>query len=117
MLFNSYDADLLVAANEALIREFGSTDLRVTNVIFTNGRIDPWLYTGVLYSRDSNTTIITIEGMTIMLTQLKFIISFYICYLAYAKSADLTSINRAVDTALLVQAKEQIRSIIIDWST
>lgn len=61
-LFNSYDADLLISANAALIREVGSLNQSVTNVIYTNGGIDSWLYTGILVSREPRTTAMIIDS-------------------------------------------------------
>lgn len=61
-IFISYDANLLISANAALIREFGSLNQSVTNVIYTNGRIDPWLYTGIQESRDPGTLAMVIDS-------------------------------------------------------
>lgn len=56
-----YQAILLTPANIALRTEFGSLDQRISNVIYTNGAIDPWLYNGILVSRDPMATVINIE--------------------------------------------------------
>lgn len=61
-IFDSYNEDLLISANAALIREVGSFNQTVTNVIYTNGGIDPWLYTGIVYSREPHTSAMTIES-------------------------------------------------------
>lgn len=57
---------MLISANAALIREFGSLYQSVTNVIYTNGGIDPWLYTGMLVSRDPRTIAMIIESKKIV---------------------------------------------------
>lgn len=61
-VFHSYNADLLISANAGLIREFGSLNQSLTNVIYTNGGIDPWLYTGILASREPRTIVMLIDG-------------------------------------------------------
>lgn len=60
--FNSYNSDLLIDANAALIREFGSLNHSVTNVIYTNGAIDPWLHTGILVSQEPSTIAMVIDS-------------------------------------------------------
>lgn len=110
----SYNADLLIPANAAVIREFGALYQNVSNVIYTNGAIDPWLHTGMQVSLDPNTVVITIDSKNILFKWLNA--SFFFSILAYAKSADLTSINLGIDTPVLVQAKEKIQSQIIEWS-
>lgn len=106
---------MLISANAALIREVGSFNQTVTNVIYTNGRIDPWLYTGIEHSREPHTTAMTIESN---FSRLRFedFVSLLFFFLAYSKSADLTSMNRASDTAILIQAKELIKRTVIEWS-
>ncbi|XP_037033331.1 putative serine protease K12H4.7 [Bradysia coprophila] len=96
VLGESYNANLLITANDALIRELGSLNHSVTNVIYTNGGIDPWLGTGIVESQHPSLIAMTID--------------------TYAKSADLTSIDPMSDTELLVEAKQRIRETIIAWS-
>lgn len=71
-LFNSYNADLLIAANAALIREVGSTNQSVTNVIYTNGGIDPWLYNGIVASGEPRTIALIIDSKKFGFARLRF---------------------------------------------
>lgn len=58
----SYNSDPLAIANANLIREFGSLNPSVSNVIYTNGALDPYLNTGILVARDASEVVIIIEG-------------------------------------------------------
>lgn len=60
-IYFRYAAILLTPANIALRTEFGSLDQRITNIIYTNGAIDTWLYNGMLITRDYNATVFNIE--------------------------------------------------------
>lgn len=51
---------LLQPGVSALRTEFGSLDQSITNIIYTNGELDPWLYTGMLYTSDLEAEVITI---------------------------------------------------------
>ncbi|XP_037038173.1 putative serine protease K12H4.7 isoform X2 [Bradysia coprophila] len=68
----------------------------ISNIVYTNGYIDPWLYDGVTQANAENATVINIEY--------------------YSRSADLSSIN-GWDSYDLTLAKRRIREIITDWSS
>lgn len=90
-----YDQILLHPAVRNLQVQFGSLDQRITNIVYTNGAIDPWLHNGMLFTRDVNATAILIAGS--------------------AKSADLGSIS-TLDTPQLLEAKQRIQEQILEWS-
>lgn len=90
-----YSAVLQNLAVRDIQVQFGSLDQRITNILYTNGAIDPWLYNGMLSTRDYNATTILIAGV--------------------AKSADLGSIS-TYDSPQLHAAKVQIEERIVEWS-
>lgn len=55
-----YQAILLTPSVTALRVEFGSLDQRIANILYTNGEIDPWLYSGMLFTRDFEAEVLTI---------------------------------------------------------
>lgn len=104
-------------ANANIIREFGSVNQSVTNVIYTNGALDLYLNTGMLTTSNPNTVVLTIEGIgNIFIWIDQDNKQPFVTTLGYSKSADLTSINTESDTPALIEAKEQIREQIIAWS-
>lgn len=56
----SYQPVLLQPAVTALRTEFGSLDQRITHIIYSNGDLDPWLYNGMLFTRDLEAVVINI---------------------------------------------------------
>lgn len=54
--------------------EFGGYSQRVTNIIYTNGFIDSWLYDGIVSASGENVTVINIDCKEI----LHFIVTFSI---------------------------------------
>lgn len=50
----------MVTAVNAMVLHFGSFAQRLTNVVYTNGEIDPWFLNGMLETNDLNATIINI---------------------------------------------------------
>lgn len=60
MRYFSYQPILLQPGVSALRTEFGSLDQRITNIVYTNGALDPWLYTGMTYTFDEGASVITI---------------------------------------------------------
>lgn len=47
-----YNPDMLVQANSAVENSYGGFYQRVTNVIYTNGLIDPWFYHGISFAQE-----------------------------------------------------------------
>lgn len=90
-----YQPILLQPAVRNLQVQFGSLEQRITNIVYTNGAIDPWLHNGMLYTRDENAEAILIPG--------------------YAKSGDLDSIT-TYDSPQLLAAKQRVQELIIQWS-
>lgn len=92
---DNYQPIALQPALRSLTVEFGALDQRITNILYTNGAIDPWLHSGMLYTRDQNATALLIEG--------------------YSKSADLGSLS-SYDSTSLNAAKLAIQEQIMRWS-
>lgn len=90
-----YQPILMHPAVRNLQVQFGSLNQRITNIVYTNGAIDPWLHNGMLFTRDLNATAILIAGS--------------------AKSADLGSIT-TLDSPQLLEAKRRVQDQIIEWS-
>lgn len=61
MFFYRYVFETLRQANAGLINTFGSLDQRVTNVIYTNGDLDPWFGHGIIYTHDRDSVVFNIE--------------------------------------------------------
>lgn len=59
--FSSYVFDTIRLANPGLRTIFGSLDQRITNVIYTNGYLDPMMYSGIIYTFDQNSFAHNIE--------------------------------------------------------
>lgn len=57
-----FDTGLLRLANNGLRQAFGSLNQRVTNVIYTNGQLDPWEGNGIQYTSDRDSIALNIEG-------------------------------------------------------
>lgn len=56
----TYNRAELTPALQHLTAQFGSLQQRITNIIYTNGGIDPWLHNGMLYTRDESAEAFTI---------------------------------------------------------
>lgn len=44
--------------------QFGGYNQQVTNIVYTNGFIDPWLYDGIVSTRAVNASVINIDCKT-----------------------------------------------------
>lgn len=60
ILGEEYSRGELTPAIIHLINQFGSLRQRITNVVYTNGEIDPWLHNGMMFTRDLNSETIQI---------------------------------------------------------
>lgn len=87
----------------------------VTNIVYTNGFIDPWLYDGITSGVAENSTVINIDCKDIYSLSLEFLLHSSIYISDYSSSADLTSLN-GWDSYQLTLAKREIRDIINNWS-
>lgn len=47
-----FDTGMLRQANNGLRQSLGSLQQRVTNVIYSNGELDPWVANGIQYTSD-----------------------------------------------------------------
>lgn len=108
----SYQPILLQPAVTALRTEFGSLDQRITHIVYSNGELDPWLYNGMLFTRDDETEVINIARKLYLYIFVGK--TFKRSFLDHSKSADLTSISTA-DPIALYLAKQQIRERILNW--
>lgn len=57
-----FDTGLLRQANNGLRQSYGSLFQRVTNVIYTNGALDPWVTNGIQYTSDRDSIVLNIDS-------------------------------------------------------
>lgn len=60
ILGEQYQRSELTFSTFHLIAQFGSLRQRISNVVYTNGAIDPWLHNGMIFTRDLNSEVIQI---------------------------------------------------------
>lgn len=89
-----YDYTELSGNAAALIQRFGGTQPRITNAIYTNGELDPYVSFGISESPDDDTHVFNIPN--------------------HFKSADLGSAS-AFDSEDVRQVKAEIVEIITRW--
>lgn len=54
---------MLIQANAALLTSYGGLYQRISNVIYTNGDIDPWYFHGIVQAAQSNSFAFNIESI------------------------------------------------------
>lgn len=91
---NDYDYTELDDAVAALNARFGGTQPRITNAIYTNGELDPYVSFGISEAAEDDTHVFNIP--------------------LHFKSADLHSIS-AFDSQAVREVKEDIVEIITRW--
>lgn len=91
-----YEAIVLNPAVRQLQLQFGSLEQRISNILYTNGAIDPWLHNGILATHPE-------DRAQALLTP------------NVAKSADLHSIADT-DSVDLREVKQSIQAQIVVWS-
>lgn len=57
----SYNPDHLAIAVRNNRIKYGASGLGITNTIFTNGYMDPFFFEGIFFTREDNSTAITIR--------------------------------------------------------
>lgn len=99
--------------------QYGEAYQSITNIVYTNGLLDPWLYDGVTWVGTENATLINIDCKYILLLN-PYINDGFFSYSTFflsdhSGSADLTSIS-GWDSYQLTLAKREIHDIINNWS-
>lgn len=119
----NYNNAELTPALVHLTSQFGALQQRITNIVYTNGAIDPWLHNGMLYTQEYNATVINIARKSLINNQFQFYQKPYlkmvrrpICFTSDAGlSADLGSIS-SLDSESVQEAKHFIQEFVIERS-